>query len=314
MEVLFLDTVHPLLQQKLEENGFHCIDASGLTIEKCLPLLVQAEGIVIRARFRLDGKILIHAPNLKFIARSGAGMENIDVDYCLQRGIQLFNAPEGNRNAVAEHALGILLALLNRIVSGHNQVCQGIWDREGNRGVELDGKTVGIIGFGNNGSAFAKKLSGFDVEILAYDKYKSGFASGQIKETDLTTLMKHADVIGLHIPQTPETIGLIDDSFIDSCSKSFYLLNLSRGRIVETAALVRGLRSGKVLGAGLDVLEYESTSFESLFTVALPSDFRYLTAASNVILTPHVGGWTNESYVKLSAVLADKILQHFGKF
>lgn len=306
-KIVFLDSVHPVLNQRLENLGFNCVMADTHSSEECLKELKSAVGIVIRSRFRMDASLLDFAPGIEFIARSGAGMENIDVDYCEQRGIELINAPEGNRNAVAEHALAMLLGLFNRIVKAHQEVCNGIWDREGNRGVELDGKTVGIIGFGNNGSAFANKLSGFHVEIVAYDKYKKGFGNNRVKECSLNEVLEKSDVISLHIPQTDETIGLVNEQFIKSCAKPFYLINLSRGKIVETEALVNGLKTGKILGACLDVLAYESSSFESFFSQDLPSDFKYLTSSDRVILSPHVGGWTVESYRKLSEVLADKI-------
>ena len=206
MKVVFLDTVHPILNEELTANGYNCIDASAKSMEQCVDLLKDAIGIVIRSRFSLDKNILDHCKNLKFIARSGAGMENIDIDYCNSRNITLYNAPEGNRNAVAEHALGMLLSLFNNLNKGDSEIRNGTWDREGNRGIELDGKTIGIIGYGNNGSAFIKKLSGFDVEILVYDKYKSGFSNNQIKEATLSEIQEKATVLSFHIPQNEETI------------------------------------------------------------------------------------------------------------
>jgi D-3-phosphoglycerate dehydrogenase len=256
----------------------------------------------------MNDSFLKFAPNLKFIARSGAGMENIDIPYCESRNITLFNSPEGNRNAVAEHALGMLLSLMNNFKKSNNEILKGIWDREGNRGIELDGKTVGIIGYGNNGKAFAKKLRGFDVRVLAYDKYKSGFGDYQVQECTLEALQEQADIISFHVPQNKETKHFFNSEFMGQMAKPFYLLNLSRGKVVETAALVEGLKSRQIKGAGLDVLEYEQKSFESFFDQEMPTDFQYLVSADNVCLTPHVGGWTTESYVKLSSVLADKIL------
>lgn len=313
MNVVFLDTVHPILQERLSALGWNCIDETSSTIEASKKSLAIAEGIVIRARFRLDASILQFAPQLKFIARSGAGMENIDQDYCEKRNIQLINAPEGNRNAVGEHALGMLLALLNKLHTADREVRNGIWDREGNRGLELDSLTVGIIGFGNNGGSFAKKLSGFDVQVLAYDKYKSDFGDTLVKASTLTELYEKADVVSFHIPQNEETLFFADDSFFSQFKKPFFLLNLSRGKIVKTSALVTALKTGKVRGAGLDVLEFEKSSFEQLFDQELTSDFRYLLEAKNVILSPHVGGWTEESYFKLSDVLANKIIQRFNE-
>lgn len=308
MKVLFIDTVHEILQKRLEEKGVHCIDGSRLSFEECKAALrEEIDGIVIRSRFRMDAQLLDAAPELKFIARSGAGMENIDEVYCNQRNITLFSAPEGNRTAVGEHALAMLLSLFNHLKKGDAEIRKGIWDREGNRGVELTGKTVGIIGFGNNGSAFAKVLRGFDCTVLAYDKYKSGFGNEHVRESTLEEIYGRAEVISFHIPQNDETLFWGDDAFFDGVKHPFYLVNLSRGKIVKTSSLVKAIESGKVKGAALDVLEYESSSFENVFNVAFPRDFRYLINSDKVLLSPHVGGWTHESYFKLSNVLADKI-------
>jgi D-3-phosphoglycerate dehydrogenase / 2-oxoglutarate reductase len=311
MKIIFLDTVHPILEERLVAANHECIQVIDSDFESTKNLISNADGIVIRSRFPMDAKLLDFAPNLKFIARSGAGMENIDLDYCTKRNIQLFNAPEGNRNAVGEHALGMLLALMNHLVTADAEVRSGKWDREGNRGIELDGKTVGIIGYGNNGEAFAKKLRGFDVQILAYDKYKSNFGNEFVIESTLEELYANADVISFHIPQNEETLFWANDTFFESIQKPFFLLNLSRGKIVETKALLEAIENGKVLGAGLDVLEFEKASFENFFDGNMPEVFQQLLASKKVILSPHVGGWTNESYFKLSDVLADKILQHF---
>lgn len=311
MKVVFLDTVHPILNNRLTANGFECIDATDKLLHEVLPILKDASGIVIRSKYRMDANILDAAPQLKFIARSGAGMENIDEEYCLNRKIQLMNAPEGNRNAVGEHALGMLLSLLNKLHTADQEVRKGVWDREGNRGIELDGKTVGIIGYGNNGAAFAKKLHGFDVQVLAYDRYKVNFGNQFIQEVSIDEIYIKADVVSFHIPQNEDTIYFANDDFFAKFQKSIFLLNLSRGKIVATKALVNALKSGKVLGAGLDVLEYEKSSFENFFEQELSEEFRYLLNAKNVILSPHVGGWTNESYFKLSDVLADKIIESY---
>lgn len=308
MKVVFLDTVHPILAERLTKAGYSCLEASELSKDECLNAISDAHGIVIRSRFAMNEEFLQFAPNLKWIARSGAGMENIDEAYCKKRNILLYNAPEGNRNAVGEHALGMLLTLMNKLHTADREVRGGKWDREGNRGVELDGKTVGIIGYGNNGSAFAKKLRGFDVKLMAYDKYKKGFGDHFVMECTLNAILKNADVISLHIPQNKETIWMINDVFFQKVQKPIYFLNLSRGKIVETSALVNALKSGKVVGAGLDVHEYEKSSFESFYEQDLPEDFRHLLSSDQVILTPHVGGWTQESYFKLSDVLANKIL------
>ncbi len=308
MKVVFLDTVHEILWQRLSDAGFACFDATQLTREECQKAIADAHGLVIRSRFPMNASFLQYAPDLQFIARSGAGMENIDETYCSQRGIQCFNAPEGNRNAVGEHALGMLLSLFNRLHIADAEVRSGQWRREENRGVELDGKTVGIIGFGNNGSAFAKKLRGFEVEVLAYDKYKQGFGDSFVKESTLADLFEKADIISFHIPQNEETLFLGNSEFFAAFRKSIYVINLSRGKIVETKALMEGIASGKILGACLDVLEYEKASFESFFDQHLDPTFTSLLQSKKVLLSPHVGGWTQESYYKLSDVLADKIL------
>ena len=309
MKILFLDTVHEVLENRLTLAGFSCIDGTNFTFEETKSQLSEIDGIVIRARFTLNEELLKFAPKLKFIARSGAGMENIDEEYCKSRNILLFNAPEGNRNAVGEHALGMLLSLMNKIHTANRDVKNGLWEREKNRGLELDGKTVGIIGFGNNGSAFAKKLQGFEVEILVYDKFKSGFSTDQIKESTLEEIVQKADVLSFHIPQNKETIYFGNDAFFESLKKPIFFLNLSRGKIIDSKALLKAINAGKILGAGLDVLEYEKSSFENMFDGSLPEEFTQLVQSEKVLLTPHVGGWTNESYFKLSDVLATKILE-----
>ncbi len=308
MTVLFLDEVHEILATRLTAAGYLCVEAASFSVEECKIAMKTADGIIIRSRFHMNESFLKDTPKLQFIARSGAGMENIDVTYCENRGITLYNSPEGNRNAVGEHALGMLLALMNNLHTADQEVRNGKWDREGNRGIELDGKTVGIIGYGNNGKAFAKKLRGFDVNVLAYDKYKQSFGSDFVKECTLESIMDQADVISFHIPQNEETTYFANAEFFEKIDKSIFLLNLSRGKIVDTAALANAIENGKVLGAGLDVLEYEKSSFESFFEQELPKPFQYLLSSKKVILSPHVGGWTNESYFKLSNVLADKIL------
>ena len=312
MKVLFLDSVHSVLEEELRAHGYQCIHSEDLSRTACEELSTDVEGIVIRSRFRMDASFLDHAPKLLFIARSGAGMENIDESYCLQRGIVLFNAPEGNRNAVAEHALGLLLALFNRVIPADKEVRNGIWDREGNRGIELDGKTIGIIGYGNNGAAFARKLRGFEVNVIAYDKYKTDFGDEFVRESTPDELFAKADVVSFHIPQNTETLFMADDSFFQAFAKPVYLINLSRGKIVRTESLVKALEEGRVLGACLDVLEYEPASFENLFDQDLPDYFHRLLKDERVIFSPHVGGWTHESYYKLSKVLAEKIIQHFS--
>lgn len=308
MNIIFVDTVHPILSQRLTNSGHACIHCEDESIEVIFEKIKTCDGIVIRSRFPLDEIRLKTCSNLKFIARSGAGMENIDVDYCEKNGIKLFNSPEGNRNAVGEHALGILLSLMNHLHSSNQEILNGIWDRESNRGDELDGKTVGIIGYGNNGSAFAKKLRGFDVKVLAYDKYKTGFGDHFVTESTLDAIQNHADVISFHVPQNKETTYYFNQEFLNRCGKPIYLLNLSRGKVVSIKDLQLGFKNGKIIGAGLDVLEYEDKSFENFFSKEMPKDFIELTKNKNLLLTPHVGGWSSQSYFKLSDVLADKIL------
>lgn len=312
MHVFFIDTVHPALENQLAVCGFNCIDVTKDNINELKEKLAIADGIVIRSRFPMNEDLLKFAPNLKFIARSGAGMENIDTAYCEKRNITLFNAPEGNRNAVGEHALGMLLSLMNKFQQGDSEVRKGIWDREGNRGEELDGKTVGIIGYGNNGTAFAKKLRGFDVKVLVYDKYMDKITDPFVNQVSLETLYNESDVISFHIPQNEETIYWANETFFKTIKKPIYLLNLSRGKIVSTHALLKAIENGKVKGAGLDVLEFEKASFEN-FNNEKIEDFNALISNSKVLLTPHVGGWTTESYLKLSTVLADKIIAWYKK-
>jgi len=311
LKVFFIDSVHSILEERLCKHGFECIDLTKSTREEVIELLPEAFGIVIRSRFTLNQEILETAKNLKFIARSGSGLENIDQNFCIENGIQLFNSPEGNRNAVAEHALGMILVLLNKLHIADLQIRNGKWNREENRGEELDGKTIGIIGYGNNGSAFAKKLRGFDVKVMAYDKYKTGFGDHFVHECTMEAIFEQADIVSFHIPQNKETKFMANKSFFDSFKKPIILLNLSRGKIVKTKDLVTALKTEKVRAAGLDVLEFETKSFESFFEQSLPEEFKYLIESERVILTPHIAGWTKESYYKLSDVLADKILESF---
>jgi len=264
------------------------------------------QGIVIRSRFKIDKIFLDKATNLEFIARVGAGLESIDCDYALSKNIHLLAAPEGNRNAVGEHALGMLLSLMNKLNQANQSVKSGNWLREGHRGYELEGKTVGIIGYGNMGKSFAKKLRGFDVKVLCYDILP--FVGDQnAKQVPLEELQLKADVLSLHTPWTPETDKMVNETFINAFAKPFWFLNTARGRSVVTADLVKALQAGKILGAGLDVLEYEKLSFEKLFEGEKPEAFTYLLEAENVLLSPHIAGWTFESHEKLAQVIVDKI-------
>ncbi|HOI31982.1 MAG: NAD(P)-dependent oxidoreductase [Bacteroidales bacterium] len=306
-KVLFIDTAHPVLQDRLEAQGFVCEAFEQKNPEFYQRIAHQYVGFVVRSKIPLDETILPLATQLKFIARVGAGMENIDVDLAEKLGIVCLNAPEGNRDAVGEHAIGMLLALFNKLAQVDQEVRQGIWRRAENRGTEIKGKTIGLIGYGNTGSVTARKLSGFEAEILAYDKYKSGFSNSFVKEAAMEEIFERADIVSLHIPLTPETDYLVNQTFLSHFKKPVVLINTSRGRNVNTADLIAALKSGKVTGACLDVLEFEKFSFEDLQADALPDAFRELLAMPRVLLSPHIAGWTNESHYKLSAVLADKI-------
>lgn len=310
MKVLHLDTNHPLLINQLTDLGFENVEdysSSKETIEKSIHLY---DGIIIRSRFSLDKSFLEKAKKLQFIGRVGAGLENIDCDFAKSKNIKLIAAPEGNRNAVGEHALGMLLSLFNKFIISDKEVKKGIWKREENRGIELDGKTVGIIGYGNMGKAFAKKLKGFDTSVIFHD-LQDNLEDENAKQVSLEEIQKKADVLSLHVPETALTTGMVNHSFINQFKKSFWLINTARGKCVVTKDLVAALKSGKILGAGLDVLEYEKSSFEGLFKETIPEDFNYLINADNVLLTPHVAGWTIESKEKLAQAIVDKIKANF---
>ena len=307
LKILHLDSNHPLLWKQLQEAGFDNVQDYTSTKEDVESKIENYHGIIIRSRFKIDKTFLDKATNLQFIARVGAGLESIDCDYAISKKIHLIAAPEGNRNAVAEHALGMLLSLMNKLNRADKMVRAGQWVREGNRGYELDGKTIGIIGYGNMGKAFAKKLRGFDVEVLCYD-IQENVGDENAKQVSLQTLQQKIDVLSLHLPWTNETDKMVNTTFINSFSKPFWFINTSRGKNVITDDLVEALKSGKILGAGLDVLEYEKLSFENLFVdVEKPKAFEYLLQAENVLLTPHIAGWTYESHEKLAQTIVDKI-------
>ena len=308
IKILHLDSNHPLLWQQLEDAGFQNEEDFTSTKEQVEAKIQNYHGIVIRSRFKIDKIFLDKATNLQFIARVGAGLESIDCDYAAAKGIQLIAAPEGNRNAVGEHTLGMLLTLMNKLNRADKLVREGKWIREGNRGYELENKTIGIIGYGNMGKSFAKKLQGFDVEVLCYDLQENVGDKNAI-QVSLQELQEKADVLTLHIPWTPETDKLVNANFINSFAKPFWFLNTSRGNNVVTADVVAALKSEKILGAGLDVLEYEKLSFENLFLDSeKPAAFQYLLEAENVLLTPHIAGWTFESHQKLAQTIVDKII------
>ena len=307
MKVLFIDTTHPILPQKLEEMGFQCDYFENYSYQDYLNCIVNYEGLVIRSKIKLDKPILDKAVKLKFIARVGAGLENIDVPYAQSKGIHCINSPEGNRDAVAEHALGMILSLRNHLKRVDAEVRQGIWEREGNRGFEMKGKTLGIIGYGNMGAAFVQRLQGFEMRVIAYDKYKTRFANNWVEEVDLEEIFKESDIISFHVPLTEETRYMFDENWITAMKKPFYLINTARGPVVNTQALLDGIKDGKVLGAALDVLEFEGVSFEELKENELPDSYRKLMECDKVLLSPHIAGWTMESNVKLSTVIVEKI-------
>ncbi|GIM54792.1 2-hydroxyacid dehydrogenase [Capnocytophaga cynodegmi] len=296
---------------QLAENGFENYEdytSSKAEIESKIHLY---DGIIIRSRFSIDKNFIQKATNLKFIGRVGAGLENIDCEFADSKGIMLISSPEGNRNAVGEHTLGMLLALLNKFKKVNKEIEQGKWLREQNRGWELDYKTVGIIGYGNMGKSFAKKLRGFDCKVICYD-IKPNVGDENATQVSLEEFFSQAEVVSLHTPQTPLTMNMVNTDFINKFSNPFWLLNTARGKSVVTDDLVKALKSGKILGAGLDVLEYEKSSFEDFFTDDnLPEAFRYLLESDNVILTPHIAGWTMESKEKLAQVIVDKIIENF---
>lgn len=307
-KVLFLETVHEILAQRLTAAGFECTFDYTLNREELKKILPDYTGLVLRSRITIDREILEQARALKWIARSGSGLENIDVPFAHEKNIEVINSPEGNRDAVGEHAIGMLLMLLNRLKEADHEVRNAIWDREKNRGYELAGKTVGILGFGVMGSGMAEKLSGFGCRIIAYDKYKSGFGNAKIEETDLNTLFAESDILSIHLPLTGETNYIVDKSFLKSFKKPIYLINTSRGKHVKISDLMDELDTGIVLGACLDVLEFEKSSLEGLEETIIPEELSRLRNSNKVVLSPHVAGWTVESYFKLSNVLADKIL------
>ena len=309
VKILHIDSNHPLLWEQLEQAGFHN-EADFTSSKSEIETKIQNyHGIVIRSRFKIDREFLDKAINLKFIARVGAGLESIDCDYAKGKNIQLIAAPEGNRNAVGEHAIGMLLSLMNKLNRADKLVREGKWIREGNRGYELEGKTIGLIGYGNMGKSFAKKLRGFDVEVLCYDILPD-VGDENARQVSLQELQQKADVLSLHIPWTPETDKMINTNFINAFAKPFWFINTSRGKNVVTDDLVTALQSGKILGAGLDVLEYEKLSFENLFIDAeKPKAFEYLLQSENVLLTPHIAGWTFESNEKLAQVIVKKIIR-----
>ena len=301
-KILVADELHPAFKQGAQDLGFDVVDAPKITRQEVLKCIADFDGIAIRTKFNIDKELIEAATRLKFVARAGAGMDNIDVEFAQQRNIKLINAPEGNCDAVGEHAVALLLSLMNNLRKADAEIRNGIWDREGNRGYELKGKTVGIIGYGHTGQAFAKKIKGFGVNIIAYDKYKYRYSDEFVQENSMEQIVKYSDVLSFHIPLTRETKQMVDDEYLLHFKKPIFLINTARGEIVNTQAILRSINSGKILGAGLDVLEVEKYP-----ALAEQSWYKELIQTQNVILSPHVAGWTFDSYRKISEVLIEKL-------
>jgi len=300
--ILIVDDIHTIFMERAEAMGYQCDYQPTIKPEQAFEIIGKYQGLVIRSKFLVDKKVLDLAKNLRFICRAGAGMDNIDEDYAKEKGIYLINAPEGNMDAVGEHAIGLLLNLMNNINRSDAEIRAGVWKREANRGYELKGKTVGIIGYGFMGKSFAKKLAGFDVNVIAYDKYKTGFSDQYAREVSMEEIVKHSDVLSFHIPLTAETNGLVNDEYLFHFKKPIFLLNTSRGKVVQTKAVLNAIKQDRILGAGLDVLEVEK------FPVLGEQEwFDELRQSQKVILTPHVAGWTFDSYRRISEVMADKL-------
>ena len=301
-KILIVDDLHPAFKEQATLLGFEVDDLPLITRQETLDIIKDYVGIAVRTKFRIDQELFDAAPNLEFVARAGAGLDNIDESVAKERNIKLLNAPEGNMDAVGEHATGLLLSLMNNFHNADQQIRNGKWDREGNRGYELKGKTVGIIGYGFMGRSFAKKLKGFEVNVIAYDKYKTGFSDEFAKEVSMEEIVRQSDVLSLHIPLTTETKQMVDEEYLFHFRKPIFFINTARGEIVNTKAVLNAIEQRKILGAGLDVLETEKFPL-----LAEQQWYTELVKCEQVILTPHVGGWTFDSYRKISEVLAEKL-------
>ncbi len=309
MKIVLIDDNHAVLEEMLAAAGHYLVRGYDMTVEACKKEMVDAEGLVVRSRFPLDAATLAPLTALKVIGRVGAGMENIDLTYCHSRAIRVVAAPEGNRDAVGEHALGMLLMLLHRLRIADNEVRRGTWLRAENRGTELGMKTVGLIGYGHMGSSFAEKLTGFGCRVMAYDKYKTGFGNEWVEEVSLDVLQRNADIISLHVPLTDETRYMVNAAFLAHCKPAVWLINTARGTCLNTEDVVNAMKAGQVQGVCLDVLEYEKKSFESLDPTTLPEPMQYLIQSDKAILAPHIAGWTHESNYKMSQLVANRLLQ-----
>ena len=310
MKILLLDKNHPLITDQLLAKNFVLEEDFTSSYDEVCEKIHQYDGVIIRSRIPLDAHFLTKGKNLQFIARVGAGMENIDIPVAEKLGIKLINSPEGNRDSVAEHVVGMLLVLMNRLFIASQEVKNGIWLREENRGDELLGKTIGLIGYGNMGKATAKRLSGFGCKVIFYDILPN-IEDQYAQQVSLEELKNSAEIVSLHVPLTGETHYMIDEKFIAEMKHNFYFVNTARGKNVETKFLVEALKSGKVKGVCLDVLEYEKSSFENV--EVQNDDFTYLLQSEKAIVTPHIAGWTHQSKEKLAQVIVDKILVSFGE-
>src|SRR3569833_2783 len=306
--ILIVDDIHPIFIEQAAAMGYTCDYRPTIKPDEAYAILGDYEGLVIRSKFLVDRKVLDLSTKLEFICRAGAGMDNIDENYAREKGVILINAPEGNMDAVGEHAIGMLLSLMNNFNRADAEIRDGQWKREANRGYELKGKTVGIIGYGFMGSSFARKLSGFGVNVIAYDKYKTGFSDQYAREVSMEEIVKHSDVLSLHVPLTKETEALVSEEYLFHFKKPVFFINTSRGKTAKVRAILDAVKSGKILGAGLDVLEVEKFP-----TLAEQEWFDDLVSLGKVLLTPHVAGWTFDSYRKISEVMGEKLQVYSSK-